>query len=57
MGINIAIGLGLSFGYILFMTITSTFAINGLLPAWVAAWLPNLIFVIIAMALWRKAPQ
>ena len=57
MGINIAIGLGLSFGYILFMTITSTFAINGLLLAWVAAWLPNLIFVIIAMALWRKAPQ
>lgn len=57
MGINIAIGLALSFGYILFMTVTSTFAINGLLPAWVAAWLPNFIFVAIAMGLWRKAPQ
>lgn len=57
MGINIAIGLGLSFGYILFMTITSTFAISGLLPPWVAAWLPNAVFVLIALGLWRKAPQ
>lgn len=57
MGINIAIGLGLSFGYILFMTVTSTFAISGSMPAWIAAWLPNLVFVIIALGLWRKAPQ
>lgn len=57
MGVNIAIGLALSFGYILFMTITSTFAISGLMPAWVAAWLPNAVFVIIALSLWRKAPQ
>lgn len=57
MGINIAIGLGLSFAYIFFMTLTSTFAISGALPAWVAAWLPNVVFVLIALPLWRKAPQ
>lgn len=56
-GINIAIGLGLSFTYIFFMTITSTFAISGTLPAWLAAWLPNIVFVVIALSLWRKAPQ
>ena len=57
MGINIAIGLGLSFGYIFFMTVTSTFAISGSMPAWIAAWLPNVVFVFIALSLWRKAPQ
>lgn len=57
MGMNIAIGLALSFGYILFMTVTSTFAISGSMPAWIAAWLPNVLFVFIALSLWRKAPQ
>lgn len=57
MGLNITIGLGLSFGYILFSTITSTFAISGGLAPWLAAWLPNFVFVFIALALWRKAPQ
>lgn len=57
MGINIAIGLGLSFAYIFFMTLTSTFAISGSLPAWLAAWLPNIVFVFIALGLWRQAPQ
>lgn len=57
MGLNIAIGLGMSFGYILFSTVTSTFAISGGMAPWLAAWLPNFVFVILALALWRKAPQ
>lgn len=57
MGINIAIGLGLSFGYILFMTIAGTFAISGTFPPFMAAWLPNLLFIIIAIYLYKKAPQ
>lgn len=57
LGINIAIGLGLSFGYILFMTVTSTFAISGAMEPWLAAWLPNFVFVVIALSLWRQAPQ
>lgn len=57
MGVNIAIGLALSFGYILFSTVTSTFAISGQMSPWMAAWLPNFIFVFIAIPLWRKAPQ
>ncbi|WP_329903438.1 LptF/LptG family permease [Porphyromonas pogonae] len=57
MGFNIAIGLGLSFGYILFMTVTSTFAVSGAMPPWLAAWIPNIVFVLIAIYLYKKAPQ
>lgn len=57
LGMNIALGLLMSMGYILFTTLTSTFAINGLMPAWLSAWLPNFVFLGLALALWRKAPQ
>ena len=54
---NISIGLALSFSYILFMTITATFAINGSVSPMVAAWIPNIIYVFIAIYLYRKAPR
>lgn len=54
MGLNIGIGLVLSFSYILFMTITQTFAISGLTSAFVAMWIPNLIYIIIAIILYRR---
>jgi len=55
MGLNIGLGLLLSFSYILFMQITSTFAISGTMSPMVAVWIPNLIFVFIAAALYKKA--
>ena len=55
MGLNIDIGLVLSFSYILFMTITQTFAISGLTSAFVAMWIPNFIYTIIAIVLYRRA--
>ncbi len=55
MGLNIGIGLVLSFSYILFMTITQTFAISGLTSAFVAMWIPNFIYTIIAIILYRRA--
>lgn len=57
MGTAIAIGLALSFSYILFQTISSTFAINAGWPAALAVWLPNVIFAFIAFALYRRTPQ
>ncbi|MCK9343188.1 MAG: LptF/LptG family permease, partial [Massilibacteroides sp.] len=57
MGLNIGIGLGLSFGYILFTTITSTFAISGAVSPMVASWIPNVVFTIIAIYLYLKAPR
>ncbi|MDE7156207.1 MAG: LptF/LptG family permease [Muribaculaceae bacterium] len=55
MGINIGIGLVLSFSYILFMTVTSTFAISGYTSPLIAMWIPNIIYLIIAIILYRKA--
>lgn len=57
MGLNIGIGLLLSMGYILFMTISSSFAVKGHMSPMVAAWVPNLIFAGIAVFLYRKAPN
>ena len=55
MGLNIGIGLVLSFSYILFMTVTSSFAVSGLTSPRVAMWIPNIIYTIIATVLYRKA--
>ena len=55
MGINIGIGLVLSFSYILFTTVTSSFAISGSTSPIVAMWIPNVIYTIIALALYRRA--
>lgn len=55
MGINIGIGLVLSFTYILFSTVTSTFAVSGYTPPFVAMWIPNVVYLIIGIVLYRKA--
>lgn len=57
MGINIGIGLGLSFSYILFSTITSSFAINGYTSPAVAMQIPNIVYLIIGIILYRRASK
>ena len=57
MGVYLGIGLALSFGYILFQTISATFAINAGFPPMLAAWMPNIVFSIIAFVCYRKAPN
>ena len=57
MGMNIGIGLALSMGYILFMTISATFAISGLVSPMIAAWIPNILFSFIALFIYTKAPN
>lgn len=57
MGVNIGIGLLLSFSYILFSTVSSTFAVSGATSPRVAVWLPNIVYSIIAVYLYRKAPK
>ena len=55
MGINIGIGLVLSFSYILFSTVTSTFAISGYTTPFIAMWIPNVVYLIIGIFLYRCA--
>ena len=57
MGVNIGVGLLLSFSYILFMTVTSSFAISGIASPRVAMWIPNIIYIVIAIYLYRKAQK
>jgi len=57
MGLHLGIGLGLSFSYILFQTISSTFAINGNMMPAIAVWIPNILYLFIAIYLYRKAPK
>lgn len=57
MGLHLGVGLALSFSYILFQTIASTFAVNGNVPPMVAVWIPNMLYAFIAFYLYRKAPK
>ena len=57
MGMYLGIGLILSFSYIMLQTISSTFAINAGFPPVIAAWLPNIIFAVIAYFCYRQAPN
>lgn len=57
MGLHLGIGLGLSFSYILFQTVSSTFAVNGSMPPVIAVWIPNILYSFIAVYLYFKAPK
>ena len=57
MGLYLGIGLALSFAYILLQTVSSTFAVNADLSPMLAAWVPNLLYVIIAYFCYKQAPS
>lgn len=57
MGLYLGIGLALSFGYIMLQTVSATFAINAGTPAMLAAWIPNIIFAVVAWVCYRQAPR
>ncbi len=57
MGLYLGIGLALSFTYIMLQTVSSTFAINANTPPMLAAWIPNIIFTVVAYFCYRKAPN
>ena len=57
MGLYLGIGLALSFGYIMLQTVSATFAIQDNTPPILAAWIPNIIFAIIAYFCYRHAPS
>ena len=57
LGVNLVIGFGLCLAYILSSTFISQAATVGRLAPWIAAWIPNVVFVLLALLLWRKAPQ
>lgn len=57
MGLYLGIGIGLSFAYIMFQTLSSSFAVSGVMSAFWAEWAPNILFFFIALFLYIKAPK
>ena len=57
MGFNLAAGTALGFSYILFMQFSEMFVYTDTLPAYIAIWMPNVLYAIIAAVLYIKAPK
>ena len=57
MGLYLGIGMALSFLYIMLQTVSSTFAIQASFPPMLAAWMPNIIFSVVAWFCYRHAPN
>ncbi|MDR2362514.1 MAG: LptF/LptG family permease [Prevotellaceae bacterium] len=56
-GLKIGIGLALSFSYILFLRFSEMFVHANLLPPAIALWVPNCLYAIIAIVLYKIAPK
>jgi lipopolysaccharide export system permease protein len=56
-GMHIAIGMGVSTSYLLFLKFSTQFAIGGSLPPFFAVWSPNALYTIIALFLYKFAPK
>lgn len=56
-GMQIGLGLLLSFSYILFQQFSSQFSLKSGLAPWLAMWIPNIIYTFIALVLYRLAPK
>jgi lipopolysaccharide export system permease protein len=56
-GMNIGIGLILSFSYILFLQFASQFSLKGSLAPMLAMWIPNILYSIVALVLYKLAPK
>jgi len=56
-GVHVAIGIGICFLYILFMQFSAEFATKGNLQPLLAAWVPNIIFGIVSIFLYKVAPK
>ena len=56
-GLHIGIGITLCFSYIMFTRFAEEFAKSGSMPPGLAVWIPNIIYLCIAIYLYRKAPK
>ncbi|MDA3907248.1 MAG: LptF/LptG family permease [Bacteroidales bacterium] len=56
-GVHLGAGIALTFIYILLMQFTTVFAISGTLSPQIAAWVPNIIYIFIALYLLKRAPK
>ena len=57
-GMHLAVGLLLAASYVLFLRVSSLFAVNGVLPSpFIAVWIPNVLYGGIAFYLYKTAQK
>ncbi len=56
-GLQIAVGFLLSFIFILFFTLFRTFAEAGSTPPQISVWIPNIVFAIISLGMYKYVPR
>ncbi len=56
-GRHIGLGIGLCFAYILLMKFAEEFGKNGVIPPAIVVWMPNILFAVVAIYLYRRAPK
>ena len=56
-GMHIGLGIGISFTFILFMQVSTTFAAGGLISPIIAVWIPNVLFTFLALYLLKVAQK
>jgi len=56
-GMQLGIGLMVAFSYLLFLQFSSQFAINGSLQPFIAVWMPNAVYAVLSIFLYRLAPK
>lgn len=57
MGMHLGVGITLCFGYIMLGRVFEQIALGGSLEPWIGVWLPNMIFSLIALVVYLKAPK
>lgn len=57
MGKNLGIGIVLTAAYILFSTVSTTFSVNNVMSPFMAAWIPNFVFLAISIPLYKRASR
>jgi lipopolysaccharide export system permease protein len=56
-GLQIALGFALSFLYILFFMLFRSFAEAGSMPPQISVWIPNIVFAIISLTMYKYVPR
>jgi lipopolysaccharide export system permease protein len=56
-GLHLATGIIIAAIFIVSDRFSTTFAIKGNFPPLIAAWIPNIVFTLVAYYLYRKAPK
>ncbi len=56
-GVHLGMGIIITFTYLLLIQIFNTMGNTGVLPPWLAVWIPSVLFFIIALVMLKRAPK